>query len=111
MMKRRALRIMFEFWFHGLDDGDGPFIHHGTTHDFLEVCCQIAQCYDPDAAGNVVENLMRKHDKELSFLRVTEFELEWVEPFKGPYPDYEPDEQDLAEFKPKKIVIHKRKVA
>jgi hypothetical protein len=90
---------MFEFWFHGLDDGDGPFIHHGTTHDFLEVCCQIAQCYDFKIAGEFVRSVLTEHAKELSFLRVVDWKI-----------DYTVDVNDDIGLE-RKIVLHKRKVA
>lgn len=68
---------MFEYWFHGLDDGDGIFTHHGHTHDFLEVISQVAQCFDDKVAGDFVSCLIRKERKNLSFLRVIDWKIEY----------------------------------
>lgn len=67
---------MFEYWFLGLNDGDGDFSHHGTTHDFLEVCSQIAELISPKVCGAFVAELLNERKKELSFLRVTDWKFE-----------------------------------
>lgn len=98
---------MFEYWFH---NGEGE-IHHGTTHDFLEVCCQIAQHFDFEVAGTVVREILTKRSKELSFLRVIEwnFEHKW----EVEHPDAGLPGNEDYDFPPieKKIILHKRKVA
>ena len=70
---------MFEYWFHGLDDGHGTFTHHGTTHDFLEVCSRIAQLYSPGIASEFVGQLLEDNISKLDFLRVIDwkFEFDW----------------------------------
>lgn len=75
---------MFEFWFHGLDDGDGPFTHHGTTHDFLEVMSQVAQCFSHHIAGDFVAALLNDQATNLSFLRMIDWKFEYrIEPPEG----------------------------
>lgn len=69
---------MFEYWFHGLNDGDGNFTHHGVTHDFLEVLCQMALLYNATITGNFVKALLIEHDKKLSFLRVADWKFEYL---------------------------------
>lgn len=69
---------MFEYWFHGLDDGHGTFTHHGTTHDFLEVVSQMAMLYDAEIASKFLKNFLVAFEKELSFLRVTDWKFEYA---------------------------------
>jgi hypothetical protein len=85
---------MFEYWFHGLEDSNGTYTHHGTTHDFLEVCSQIAQLIGPIVAGNFVAALLADREKELAFLRVVEWKFEFT---TKPHED-EPEQ---------KIILHK----
>lgn len=71
-----ALRIfqVFEFWF------IGPNItHHGTTHDFLEVCAQITENIgDPQVTGDFVAALMDERKSSLPFLRVVDWKFEYI---------------------------------
>jgi hypothetical protein len=68
---------VFEYTFHGLEDGEGTFTHTGTTSDFLEVCCQIARLYESQVAMFFVGQLLAAKEKELDFLRVTDWNFEW----------------------------------
>ncbi len=63
---------MFEYWFL-----KGTETHHGTTHDFLEVLSQIAIHFDTQTAGRFTEALLGSKRKELSFLRVTDWNFEF----------------------------------
>ena len=62
---------MFEYWF----DTEEPF--HGTTSDFLEVLCQIAEHFDSEVAGKFASGLMDDRREELTFLRVVEWNFEF----------------------------------
>ena len=74
---------MFEYWFLG---GENP--RTGTTHDFLEVLCQIAKYFDTEVAGSFVQKLLDDQRDSLDYLRVVEwnFEDEWVDVKAGPDP-------------------------
>lgn len=63
---------MFEYWFLGTE-----VPHHGTTHDFLEVLCQIAEHFDSQTAGRFVEGLMNDQREQLTFLRVIDWKFEF----------------------------------
>lgn len=74
---------MYEFWFLNLRDpqdhsGASTFSHHGTTYDFLELCCQIAEKLSPGFAGEFVNELLTAKLSKLAYLRVIDwnFELE-----------------------------------
>lgn len=69
---------MFEFWFHSPAES-----HHGTTHDFFEVCAQMAQFFNPEATGNFVADLLQAKVHELPYLRVAI----WDEPHVFPIDD------------------------
>lgn len=68
---------MFEFHFHGLEDSDKSFTYSGTTYDFLEVLCRVAEMFNTKIAGLFVAELLREKDKELPFLRVATWEFEY----------------------------------
>lgn len=68
---------MFEFWFHGLDDGDGTFTHHGTTYDYIQILCDIAEAYSPKIAGEFVTAQLEEQKKLLPFLRVVEWNFKY----------------------------------
>jgi hypothetical protein len=70
---------MFEYWFTNLSDDQGTFDHTGTTHDFLEVLCQIAGTYGEEVAGHFVRELLAKNKSQLSFLRVVEWKIHYQE--------------------------------
>ena len=64
---------MFEYWF------EGPNItHHGTTHDFLEVCAQITEIIgNPQVTGDFVTALMEDRRQMLAFVRVVDWKFEY----------------------------------
>jgi hypothetical protein len=77
---------MFEYWLFGLRDPNGydsaPYVHTATTHDFLQVCADIAKHYGPDVAGLFVTDMLRQHEDKLDFIRVVDdwnFELTFSE--------------------------------
>lgn len=63
---------MFEYWFLGRK---GTIT--GSTHDFLEVCCQITKTFNPTIAGEFVEGLLNDQATNLSFLRVIDWKFEF----------------------------------
>ena len=68
---------MFELSIEGLTDKLHPdtFIHQITTHDFLEVVCQIAEVLSPVDAGNFTRVMLVANQDKLSYLRVEKFEV------------------------------------
>lgn len=69
---------MFEYWFLGTE-----VPHHGTTHDFLEVLCQIAEHFSPITAGDFASALLASKSNELAFLRVIDWKFEFAtKPFE-----------------------------
>jgi hypothetical protein len=61
---------MFEFHF------EGEETYEGTTSDFLEVVCQIAQFFDQSVAGFYVAALLEDKVKELPYLRVIDWKFD-----------------------------------
>jgi hypothetical protein len=70
---------MFEYHLHGLQDRDGHYTYTATTHDFIQVCADIAKCYSPGILGEFVSELFTEHSDKLDFLRVTDwnFDFDW----------------------------------
>lgn len=69
---------MFEFHLESTPDPlDSPFIYKGSTTDFLEFCAQVTQFFNEEICGKFVESLMVNKLKELSYLRVIDFEFEF----------------------------------
>ena len=68
---------MFEYWFIGLTDDQGKFDHHGTTADFLEVVCRIAETFTPEVAGDFTGALLEDKQKKLTFLRVVDWKFSY----------------------------------
>jgi hypothetical protein len=63
---------MFEYWFLGVKGAQ-----HGTTHDFLEVICQITKEFDTETTGRFVSALMEDQRDALTFLRVIDWEFDF----------------------------------
>jgi hypothetical protein len=71
---------MFEYWLHGVGDESCPYIYTSTTHDFLQVCADIAKHYSPGILGEFVAGLFEEHSDKLDFIRVVNdwnFEFDW----------------------------------
>lgn len=76
---------MFEFWITGLSDGlsDDTFSHNGTTHDFLQVLCDISKLLGPTIAGDFVAVVLAQQESKIEFLRVTEWNCTYkTKPFE-----------------------------
>lgn len=64
---------MFEYWFMSAE-GDVTFT--GTTHDFLEVCCQLAKRFSESLAGEFLSEMLTEHGDKLEFLRVIDWKFD-----------------------------------
>jgi hypothetical protein len=67
---------MYEYWFLNLRDelNDDSLSHHGTTHDFIQVCSEITQFFGPEVTGNLVGALMKHVEKDIAFIRLAEWD-------------------------------------
>lgn len=88
---------MFEYWFHGLEDGEGPFTHNDHTSDFLEFVCRVADMYGQTVAGKFVTELLTTHENMLSYMRV---DNDWK---------FELKLEDIGDGVERKIILHKLK--